>query len=118
MTWISVKERVPDNSECVLITDGKNIGGAHYFAKLFNPRTKEESGPTWGNQHYRLTGGYIIEPTHWMPLESLFRGLDNSIYFFDDEYTGNRFTYRLKYPLERLQCSQLDCGQQLSPPKL
>lgn len=71
IAWIDVNDELPPNSQCVLITDGKEIGGAHYFAKLTNPRTGEKSGPEWGNQFYRLTGGYIYQPTHWMPLQSL-----------------------------------------------
>lgn len=77
MQWISVDEALPENSTCVLITDGKCIGGAHYFAKLYNPRTGEHSGPEWGNQFYRLMGGYIPEPTHWMKVESLLDLLPN-----------------------------------------
>lgn len=71
MQWISVDEALPVTSECVLITDGKHVGGAHFFSKLYNPRTGEHSGPEWDNQFYRLTGGYIPEPTHWVKVESL-----------------------------------------------
>lgn len=66
MNWISVKDKLPDDSKCVLITDGVNVGGAHYFDQLLTPGTGKISGPEWGNQFYNLTGGYISNPTHWM----------------------------------------------------
>ena len=96
MGWISVKDRLPENSECVLITDGRNVGGAHYFSGTFNPRTQEAGGPVWANQHYRLLGGFIT-PTHWMPPEELLRGLEGCAYLFDDEYSGPRYTYGVYY---------------------
>lgn len=69
--WVSVNDRVPEDSHCVLITDGEEIGGAHYFASSYSPRTGEVFGPSWANQHYRLTGGYIDKPTHWMEIIDL-----------------------------------------------
>lgn len=65
--WISVKDGLPPNSECVLITDGNEIGGSHFFSALRNPNTGEVvERNVWGNQFYKLTGGYIKKPTHWM----------------------------------------------------
>ncbi len=70
MEWIPVAERVPDSARKVLITDGTNIGCAHYFAKTYNPSFDTHGGPEWANQHERLIG-WVDEPTHWAELTSL-----------------------------------------------
>lgn len=73
--WISVKERYPEHSKVVLITDGKNISTAHWFAHRYNPnKNMRDSGPAWVNQHSTLTG-WVDEPTHWMEPTDLLREL-------------------------------------------
>jgi hypothetical protein len=68
--WIAVSERLPNNSRKVLITDGKQISTANYFAKTYNPSKNEHGGPIWANQHDIMTG-WVDEPTHWAELDSL-----------------------------------------------
>ena len=53
--WISVKERVPNNVEDVLITDGYDRYAVAYFSK----------DKTWEVSKDILICGIV---THWMPL--------------------------------------------------
>lgn len=56
-TWISVDDRLPENTMCVLVTDGENM-------EITSCRDGEwEYHDGYGN-HYELYGGI----THWMPL--------------------------------------------------
>lgn len=72
--WISVGRALPSDSRKVLITDGVNVSCAHYFARWYN---RPEMPPDWVNQHERITGGYITQPTHWRDVHSLLLEVPN-----------------------------------------
>lgn len=64
--WIPVMERLPENSNACLVSDGKNVAMAHWFHKLYNQRTKEIEPGEWGN--YSFASEYVGHVTHWRPL--------------------------------------------------
>ena len=49
--WISVKDRLPNDRDCVLASDGEQVG-EYYFMK----------------DHFETDEGYSINATHWMPM--------------------------------------------------
>lgn len=57
---------LPPDSRQVIITDGEDIGVAHFFAEAYKPSTGDVTRNKWANQHMRITGEYIEKPTHWM----------------------------------------------------
>lgn len=71
INWINADKQKPNHSSAVLITDGKDISVAHWFNSMFNPRTNETLPGDWVNQHERLTGGYIENPTYWAEIVDL-----------------------------------------------
>ena len=66
MEWISVKDRLPEENETVLLSDGEYVycGG---YGMVRNPREKELMfyGDNFG---YDGDIGPSPETTHWMPL--------------------------------------------------
>ncbi len=66
--WIKAADLKPPNSNKVLITDGKDISCAHWFDKFAG---RPDDPGEWVNQHERITGGYIDNPTHWAMIDSL-----------------------------------------------
>lgn len=73
--WISVNDRLPEDSQKVLITDGTNVSCAHYFGLKDERHEAKNDGKAgdhwWANQFDRMTGGFVHEPTHWMPVAAL-----------------------------------------------
>jgi hypothetical protein len=63
--WISVKDRLPDNDDDVLVTDGKRLEIAFWFY-YFEPHCWSFSNELAGYD----TGAI----THWMPLPPLPEG--------------------------------------------
>lgn len=75
LVWIPVAEHYPDDSRQVLIREGNNIATAHWFSgtKKYNHQKEqwEDTGSMWANQHQRIFGSHIDNPTHWMDCEKL-----------------------------------------------
>jgi len=68
--WHDFKtEGPPSNSRQVLITDGKQLGTAHFFHKTYGPPDYKEAEicMEFHNQHGRILGEYIPtkQVTHW-----------------------------------------------------
>jgi hypothetical protein len=55
------KEGPPSDSRQVFITDGKQLGTAHYFSKVFVPPNYKAQieNNKFENQHNRILGNYI-----------------------------------------------------------
>jgi hypothetical protein len=70
--WHSVN-RKPGNSREVLITDGKSIMLAHWFAKPLKPQTHKQLPGRWANRTRMGDGNWIDDDkiTHWMDPEDL-----------------------------------------------
>lgn len=82
--WVSVKERLPENGQIVLVRQAfsrvRNEEGAEITIGAYNARPEEQTHPYWEFQHYRndmrdrtIMDNSIICPgneyvTHWMPL--------------------------------------------------
>lgn len=70
--WISIQDRLPENSDKVLITDGASIATANYFGIANETARRALPGEHWwANQHHSLHGTWIEKPTHWMPCADL-----------------------------------------------
>ena len=71
MEWISVKDRLPPNTDDVIVTDGYDMG------VLFYKPSEEKWVYGYGLlEAYNYDGGATIEPetqdiTHWMPLPEI-----------------------------------------------
>ncbi len=53
MEWISVKERLPETSQKVLVTDGEDLDIMRYFGEY-------KGSPDWDHG--------TLDVTHWMPI--------------------------------------------------
>jgi hypothetical protein len=60
--WISVKDRLPEEKEAVLVTDGTDMSVGCLYHKQFEP---ENVIPTYDMSCVEFDLGNI---THWMPL--------------------------------------------------
>lgn len=60
MNWISVKDRLPDENDDVLIYDGNGVSAA-----TFDPPSKFHKGRWWLDGETCIDMEYV---THWMPL--------------------------------------------------
>lgn len=64
--WINVKERLPENGECVAVTNGADVAIAEIYP--IGSDQWEPCGVTAADD-YGLTLTFI--PTHWMSLPEL-----------------------------------------------
>lgn len=62
--WVSVKERLPEEEICVLVTDGEHIEIASYIIISSYGKTEWTINSFFDD----ITG---VEITHWMPLPEL-----------------------------------------------
>ena len=56
MEWISIKERYPETSDIVLVSDGEEVAPMRYFGQY-------KGSDDWSSYFHN-----VLDVTHWMPL--------------------------------------------------
>jgi hypothetical protein len=56
--WININKELPNSDRLVLVTNGEDIGVGYWFGTMYN-------------QHCRLFGAYIENPTYWLNINDL-----------------------------------------------
>jgi len=68
MNWISVKDKLPSNGECIVYDSELGVTGCCYDNEYYEGWDKPKS-KKWVKEHGNCSDDWILENvTHWMPL--------------------------------------------------